>query len=241
MVVFSVPVRAPSGETLGVLAVGVPLGSFPELRPGESGNADQGGRSVVLVTIKKDWKGREGMILQHPWLEQFIRAQRPAPEILLPDVKKLILPDEILETAPPPDYTDPVCAFSREYNRQPFPGYQPWYPDYKGGWLAAAEPVIISPPKDGDLPRDAGWVVVVEERSQDALGPVQKLSGQLVVQGFQALGLLLGILGVVFMGLPTVILAALRGFFTGIGNTTRSLSTLLQGRPPGQKTDVSTG
>jgi hypothetical protein len=195
MVVFSVPVPAPVGsrEPLGVLAMGVTLGSFKEMRPAESGNADQGGRTAVLVATKKDWKGREGLILQHPWLEQFIHAQQQAPEILLPDVKRLILPDEVVENAPPPDYKDPVCAFSKEYP-QPFPGYQPWYPDYKGTWLGAAEPVVIPPRKDRDTPVDTGWVVLVEERTRDAVAPVGQLRWELLVQGVQTVVMLLAIL-----------------------------------------------
>jgi serine/threonine protein kinase len=219
MVVFSVPVVAPDSPPAGplaVLAMGVRLGAFKEMRPGESENAAEeqtGVRTAVLISTKKDWEGRPGLILQHPWLEHFSREQKPAPKVHVPEevVKRLIdlreltmrreqtrggrgpqylLADEeeARKDALMDDYVDPVCALSKDS------GY-PWHADSAGTWLAAAEPVIIPPARDGSKFLDTGWVVLVEERTEDALAPVRKLGGELVVQGVETLCMLLVILG----------------------------------------------
>jgi serine/threonine protein kinase len=218
MVVFSVPVVAPdssSGGTLGVLAMGVRLGSFKELHPGESeGATDEpaSGRTAVLISTKKDWEGRLGLILQHPWLERLSREQKQAPKVHVPAdvVERLVrlrrltlrreeargghgaqhlVGDEeaARKDALMDDYVDPVCALSRDSGN-------PWNADYTGTWLAAAEPVLIPPTRDGSNFLDTGWVVLVEERTQDALGPVRKLRGELIVQDVETLLMLLAIL-----------------------------------------------
>jgi hypothetical protein len=74
------------------------------------------------------------------------------------------------------DYVDPVCALSRDSGN-------PWNADYTGTWLAAAEPVLIPPARDGSKFLDTGWVVLVEQRSQDVLAPVQSLRRHLLLQG----------------------------------------------------------
>jgi hypothetical protein len=219
MVVFSVPVVAPDtspARTVAVLAMGVRLGSFKELRPGESeAAADEpaSGRTAVLISTKKDWEGRPGLILQHPWLEHFSREQKQAPKVHVPEdvVERLVhlrhltlqreeergrhgaqqlVGDEeaAREDALMDDYVDPVCARSRGSGA-------PWHADYTGTWLAAAEPVIIPPARDGSKFLDTGWVVLVEERTDDAFGPVRRLRGELIAQGVETLCLLLVILG----------------------------------------------
>jgi hypothetical protein len=219
MVVFSVPVVAPDSSpprTLAVLAMGVRLGSFKELRPGESEGAAEepaSGRTAVLISTKKDWEGRPGLILQHPWLEHFSREQKQAPKVHVPEdvverlvhlrhltlqredargghgAQRLVGDEEAArEDALMADYVDPVCALSRDSG-------SPWHADYTGTWLAAAEPVIIPPARDGSKFLDTGWVVLVEERTQDALDPVRKLRGELIVQGVETLFMLLAILG----------------------------------------------
>jgi hypothetical protein len=218
MVVFSVPVVAPDSPSAGtpaVLAMGVRLGSFKELHPGESEHATEepaSGRTAVLISTRPDWEGRPGLILQHPWLERFSREQKQAPKVHVPAdvVERLdrlrqltlrreeargthgaqhLVGDEeaARQDALMDDYVDPVCALSRNSG-------DPWNADYTGTWLAAAEPVLIPPARDGSKFLDTGWVVLVEERTQDAFAPVRKLRGELVFQGVETLLMLLAIL-----------------------------------------------
>jgi hypothetical protein len=212
MVVFSAPVRDRDRTTLGVLGMGVALGDFTELRPGAGaeggGGAVVGGRRAVLVETRPDWEGQEGLILQHPWLEPFRNTKRQSPKVRLPaelvtrlqELGRLTLEREEAkrgrgqaphepgpgekDLALLPDYDDPVRDASRS-------DPQPWSQDYAGTWLAAAAPVIVYPRKDGEPLVNTGWVVIVQERSRDALEPVQNLKRDLLLQGVETLAMLL--------------------------------------------------
>jgi eukaryotic-like serine/threonine-protein kinase len=209
IVVFSVPVVDKSGGPLGVLAMGVGLGSFSELRPnhhdGRPAEADERKRWAVLVETRKDWQGRTGLILQHPWLAQLEWEKRQAPKVYMSEelVERFKKLGPIAQSKQEPseeealfkEFQDPVRAASAGDSA-------PWSPEYAGPWLAAAEPVIIPPRKDGDPIVDTGWVAIVEEGTADALQPVRELRGQLLVQGLETLAMLV------------VVMAALWGFVT---------------------------
>jgi hypothetical protein len=229
VVVFSVPVLDKvSGEALGVLCMSVGVGEFRELRPDEGegrGTAPvRSERWAVLVETRKDWNGQEGLILQHPWLEQLAGEDRQARRVYVPGelverLKKLRA--NALEEREPPEEDALIKEFQDPVHEASAGEASPWSPDYAGPWLAAAEPVLIPRRKDGDQPLvDTGWVAIVEERTIDALEPVQKLRGELLLQGLQTLAML------------ALVMAALWGFVTLLLNeSSRSrLATFLRRR-----------
>jgi hypothetical protein len=202
MAVFAVPVRGPSGAPVGVLGMGVVLGDFTELRPEGADDPSEGGgragRCAVLVDTRKDWEGQEGLVLQHPWLAQVGDGGRQPPKVRLPaevverlkKLRRVALGHEKGGEADAlfPGYHDPVADASSEY---------------AGPWLAAAAPVVIQPRKDGERPLDTGWLVLVQERTQDTLGPVTRLRQKLLLQGWESAALvaaiLLGLWGLVLL------------------------------------------
>jgi hypothetical protein len=192
MVVFSVPVRPPDSAVVGVLGMGVELGDFTELRPRQEGPTEETAaaeRWAVLVETGEDWEGGEGLVLQHPWLAALRAQKRRAPSVRLPaeQVQRLrqLRQDRLAGRPAGADAflampTDPVRAASAASG-------EPWSADYTGPWLAAAEPVLVYPRRDGEKITDTGWVVVVQERSADALAPVQELRHDLRSLALQGL------------------------------------------------------
>lgn len=180
MVAFSVPIwsgppQTPDRRVLGVLAMTVELGHFSVLHLDLS--KDQ---IAVLVDTTKDWverRGRQGLILQHPRLEEMraerlagvqggpqhfrleprqieelekLRAQRLQLER---ELEKLPPDKQLLEQKPIPGSMD------RAY-RDPVGGA------YEGLWIAAFEPVFVRGRPEAI--KDTGWVVIVQERLQGA-------------------------------------------------------------------------
>jgi hypothetical protein len=108
----------------------------------------------------------------------------------------------------------------------------PWSPDYAGPWLAAAEPILVPPRKDGDPVVDTGWVAIVEERTGDALEPVRQLRRELLGQALQTLALVVVVLaalwGVVLLLLSETSRSPLAHFLrrrVGMGTATGSVGT----------------
>lgn len=185
---FSVPVwRDPTAEqreVLGVLTMTVELGRFADLR------SDGDEQIAVLIDTRPDETGRPGSVLEHPHLtEQWEQKIEPDPAFL--DPADLALLDRLrlhaaqVSQGDAQTATDPSIALLQNY-RDPIGGA------YDGRWLAACEPVFVG----GRTPKaqDTGWVVIVQERYDDATAPVRMLGSRLVQQGLLALGVVIGVI-----------------------------------------------
>jgi hypothetical protein len=75
--------------------------------------------------------------------------------------------------------------------------------EFGGEWLAAAEPVIVR--VGHEKPIDTGFLVVVQERRSEVLEPVGDLKRRLVYGGTVAGVFLLLVLGVVWVGVISVL------------------------------------
>jgi hypothetical protein len=172
MVTFSVPVWKDKADSaadprLGVLLMTVEVGGFVELlsEDGFSNNF-----LAALVDLREDADGKKGAILEHP---------------AMADLRKQGVPQKdwkfYMDSAPlytescwDPAYHDP---------------FRTQCPVYDGKWLAASQPVLIEDrPKIG-AKLDIGWVVVVQERYDSAIGPVNKLESDMITRGWWALAL----------------------------------------------------
>lgn len=164
---FSVPVwkgkaTGPKEPRVGVLMMTVEVGGFMELR-------GKGGRSsnfmAILMDTRADSAGRQGAILEHPRLAELRKAKRPEEELQF-FVSSPRLASDLWDH----DYTDPVGAADPKYNAR---------------WLAASAPVVIEERPEA---RDTGWVVIVQERYDTAIGPVLELQSEMLRRGRWALG-----------------------------------------------------
>jgi eukaryotic-like serine/threonine-protein kinase len=138
-VALSVPVLGRADEfgerrVLGVLAMTVGVGDSSILRL--SDNKDL---MAVLVDTKPDWKGRRGLVLQHPALadgrEVVLAAER------VRDLERL--------------RTERGTRLDRGY-------HDPVAPSDDTRWLAAFQPVFVNGYARGL--NDTGWVVIVQQR-----------------------------------------------------------------------------
>ena len=201
IVVFSVPVMDRGGEPRAVLGMGVNLGAFTDLQAGEETGQHEdtvGARWAVLVETRTDWQFKEGLILQHPWMDLSGASPDQLPKVYLPPevveqlqrLRRAEAGQEPLDQsmAQLPKYNDPMGDATAGLPK-------PWSQDYKGPWLAAAASVIVDPRKDGEDPVDTGWVVVVEERTRDALDPVGQLKQKLLLEGAVTLGVVFALMG----------------------------------------------
>jgi serine/threonine protein kinase len=182
MVAFSVPVwkgkpAMPTQPRLGVLVMTVEVGGFVELSPREGMSEDY---LAILVDRRPDVQGRKGAILEHPRLAELRKEKKPEK-----DLQFFLDPERFRERSWDPDYVDPLGAV---------------YPKYAGRWLAASHPVLID---ERPEVRETGWVVVVQERYDTAIGPVDQLEKDMMVRGWTALGL--AVTGVTLLWLFVVV------------------------------------
>ncbi|HWB09508.1 MAG TPA: serine/threonine protein kinase [Pirellulales bacterium] len=176
-VALSAPIFDDAGnDPIGVLCHSVELGHFAELRADERSGNDQ---IPVLVDSREDERGRRGAVLEHPGLRSMLKKGPEAADRLylpadtLSDLQRLRHlrsnphPENNVETtqtnelATLDDYRDPLAG------------------EFAGRWLAAAEPVEVIARQDLSS-RDTGWVILVQERYDAAVAPVQRLRDQLL-------------------------------------------------------------
>ncbi len=205
IVAFSVPVWSIQSEVtersvIGVLAMTVELGRFAELRPETSSEGDQ---IAVLVDNRPDWRGRRGLILEHPrlarllesaasenslpYLDDALNRRIEEMRVLKLDLRKAA--GQAHTSAEAQGTTDKPAADSIRQLRQlgKLPDYtDPVGGEYQGRWLAAIEPVIVGGSSRGV--QDVGWAVLVQRRYDTATYPVRALRDRLVRQGLIALG-----------------------------------------------------
>lgn len=180
-VAFSVPIWSQEDDraarrVIGVLAVTVTLGKFSELR---SPHGAQRAQVAALVDVKPDAQKRPGSLLEHPYLPELVKQRGPGdafPAIYfdderLPKLRKAAESEDSqgeIDT----DYQDPVAG------------------PYDGSWLAAIRPVLVD---TASGTRGTGWVVIVQERLEEAIGPAQELGRKLVRSGLIALGIVIAV------------------------------------------------
>lgn len=178
-VAFSAPLWSTEPErakrrVVGVLSVTVALGNFAELRSNERGT-----QVAVLADAKPDSAKRPGSILEHPYLSELVHRQ--APETPVPEFYFNAAGVERLQrvVASP----DTAVVTERDY-RDPIEG------DVASRRLAAFRPVVV---RRNDAPRDTGWVVIIQEPYASAVEPAQALGRKLTRYGLTALGVVIGV------------------------------------------------
>lgn len=217
---LSVPIWDPDKkEVIGVLgrslALGQLLADYSKLvEDGDAAGPVTPHHAIGIVDLRS-WK-----LLDHPWMttenlkdlpdEQFEKltvpeAQRPRLKQLAEAVAKHI---DTQATDRDPYYIDPISTVDGSQTRTE--------------WLAAFWPVEETP-----------WVAVVQERREDALGPVREIEQGIVfyaIAGLSLCGLVLG--GVWYFVWRTMTEASHRPTHNGLGrngrrgpHTTTSLST----------------
>jgi len=162
-VAFSTPIwpadRNDAGSPSGILATSVELGDFGQMRINEH-------EWVVLVDMNTPVRGRRGVILQHPALEELQRRNTPRAQMvyyLQPETVALI--DGIRQAKASNDPKLDEMSVDQEYE-DPMAALDP--EKYGGQWLAAIEPVFVHL-GDGQE-HDTGWVVIVQGTKAQALG-----------------------------------------------------------------------
>lgn len=174
-VAFSVPVWPADGSHADPVGV---LGLTLDL----SGPAGDRAGSAVLVDTRPDAAGRRGLVVRHPELDglppdaEFPRHYADA-VVAWVDSGEARFPDEEA-------YTDPV-------------GGDP------GGWLAAAERVVVR--GEGGAAADTGLVAVVQSRRGEVLEPVRELRARLGRGTAAAAGFVVLLIAVLWAGLLAVV------------------------------------
>jgi len=181
-VAFSVPVWAAEekkGPPIGVIGMGLDL-------KGQTRVEGDRERFAVLVDTRPDATGHRGLIVRHPYIEQF---KNDNPSHLLPlhyaetvvrwyDSKNNELPEER-------EYIDPVGG------------------EFAGPWLASAERVAVR--LDGEGIVDTGWVVLVQERRADVLQPVRALQWRLGAGAGSAVAFVVVLIVILWIGMASVL------------------------------------
>lgn len=196
-VAFSCPVWSTEAEpekrrVVGVLSVTVALGEFAELRSREAAAKTQ---VAALVDSKPDTTGRAGSLLEHPALAEALKAGKTTPAVYFDEEhtsrwQQLRAPTNSDGDADSRELDS--TAFNASKTDHDVNYVDPIGGEYEGRWLAAYRPVVVS--RRAADKRNTGWVVIVQERYDAALRPVQDLGDRLMRYGLTALGVVLGII-----------------------------------------------
>ncbi|MFO0803268.1 MAG: serine/threonine protein kinase [Gemmataceae bacterium] len=186
-VAFSVPVwpaDEPGGEPIGVIGLNLDLKGATRL----DGDRE---RFAVLIDTRPDSIGRPGLVLRHPYLERY--------------------KDEPPGSVIPVHYADDVVnwanggkrefADEREY-RDPVGG------EFAGDWIASLERIAVR--LDSGKPVDTGWVVLIQERREDVLRPVDALKRRLGFGAGAAIAVVLVLVLLMWAGMMSVVDASSR-------------------------------
>jgi hypothetical protein len=185
-VAFTVPVMSDGSEPKPLGVVGLMI-DLSEVAP------ERADRFVVLIDTRPDAKNRRGLILRHPYWAD-LKGQKDPPLYYADAVVKWA--DEAaaaghdLVPFPGNQYTDPVS--------QP-DGDTPGMSDFSGEWLAAVQRVRVGPEKI-----DTGWVVLVQERRDEALRPVRDLQWRFGYAGLVAAVVVSLLVVLMWLGMVTV-------------------------------------
>ncbi|MBC7966073.1 MAG: protein kinase [Fuerstia sp.] len=168
-VALSVPVRNKKGEVIAVLARSVNLGDLQE-RMGRlirEPDADSVQRVIALVEARDATHYR---LLDHPYLTEVVvhAAEESNKDAKL--FETLFLDESTVREIQAAQVRDPAAEvrlkiYSDPIGRLPDPGAAV----YRGEWLAAMAPVSD---------KDIGWMVIVQERRQAALSPIENVAAR---------------------------------------------------------------
>lgn len=181
-VAFSVPILGPDGERLGIIAMETRMGNFAEFE----GSRNQ---LSVLVDLRNDQVGREGLIVEHP---AFGREEGAAAESVYLSPEQLGEFKILLESrngggaaaednganhgATAMDYRDPLGSAASDRS-----------------WLASIAPVRVVRGNGDAL--DTSWAIVVQEEMAETLAPLSRLGSMFFYSGIVALVLTSAIIG----------------------------------------------
>ena len=182
-VAFTVPVEGAGGKPVGIVGMTIDLTDI---------DGAHGDRFPVLIDTRPDAKtGRRGLVLRHPYWADVAREAEP-PLYFADDV--VAWADATADDRTPlpngAGWTDPVSV---SY------GDTPGRHEYAGKWLAAASRVRVGPDHV-----DTGWVVVVQERRDEALQPVRDLQWRLGYVALVACVSVLVLVGLMWGGMVFV-------------------------------------
>jgi hypothetical protein len=187
-VAFSVPVMGDGPEPKPAGVVGLTI----DLSEAAPGSAD---RFAVLIDTRPDEKNnRRGLILRHPYWAKM--KGDPNPPLYYADAvvqwadAATAKRDDMLPFENAAEYVDPVSMPDADT-----PGIR----DYTGAWLASVYRVRVGPEKI-----DTGWVVLVQERRDEALQPVSDLKWRLGYVGLVAVVLVLILVALMWSGMALV-------------------------------------
>lgn len=176
-VTFSVPVRGDGDEPAGVLAMTVDLKNKSRSETGRE-------RLSVLVDTRPDGSGRRGVVLRHPYIDDFTGDAKALPlhyadaVVAATDADRNELPNAT-------DYADPVGG------------------EFAHRWLAATERVMV---RDGPgRPEFSGWVIVIQEKRDDALKPIARLKQRFAIGAAIAVGFFVLLIVLVWVGMMYVL------------------------------------
>ena len=187
-VAFTVPVLSdgPDPKPVGVVGMTIDLADAAPERTD---------RFPVLIDTRPDFKtGRRGLILRHPYWSA-TKGESDPPLYYADAVVKWT--DAMRETGEDArsfdggaEYTDPVAVAN---------GDVPGQATYEGKWLAAVNRVRVGPDKV-----DTGWVVLVQERRDEALRPVRDLQWRLGYVALVACVVILVLVALMWSGMVLV-------------------------------------
>jgi len=205
-VAFSVPVLtdAPESKPLGIVGLTIDL---------NEATVERSDRFAVLIDTRADaTNNRRGLILRHPYWTT-MKGEKEPPLYYADAVVKWAdeadaAGDETVRFHGGAEWIDPVS--------QPN-GDTPGQAAYSGTWLASVYRVRVGPDKV-----DTGWVVLVQERRDEALQPVRDLQWRLGYVGLVAVVIVLVLVVLMWAGMVSV-----------MDTTARSPVTRLLRRWPG--------
>lgn len=181
-------------QVIGVLALSVEVGDFVNLRPDKSNKHNLVG---VLVDLRDDERTddqgqivrRKGSVLEHPWSDAAQR-DRLSEMYVEPALVNHLLELRTMMAPGATEVSDEIVAKIATMSVND--AYEDKLGDeFAGRWLAAYRPVVVA----GRKPEigDTGWMVIVQERYSDAVGPATDLGNDLVRHGLIALGVVLAV------------------------------------------------
>jgi serine/threonine protein kinase len=188
-VAYSTPIR--STNAADSLPIGVLVMICDLVGPTRLVGQDGRDRYIVMVDTGRDEHGDRGVIIRHPYQDDYKDHPEELPLAFAPEVvqKKEGFAGE---------YLDPV-------------GRQPWGQRFAGTWIAAGEPVqvpIAPVPGATAEQRQSGWVVVVQETEAGVTRPIRALQGRLVLRLSLTLLSIMLLLGVLWLLVLVVLNAA---------------------------------
>ncbi len=186
-VAFTVPVMNDDKppKPVGIVGMTIDLADAP---------TDRSNHFAVLIDTRPDAKtGRRGLILRHPYWSGMKNEAEP-PLYYADEVVKwadATTGDDLAPFEGGAEYIDPVSVAI---------GGVPGQEGYEGKWLASVHRVRVGPDKV-----DTGWVVLVQERRDEALQPVRDLQWRLGYVALAASAVILVLVVLMWAGMVLVL------------------------------------